>query len=116
MQLCHCELARFCGDQDPWAPSEPQVDSHHYMKEGQYEKHPRGRSFRGPDQRHRDDGPNRASVLECKPAERHGWFKQLELSLDGYGGALSQRAERMRALIKQVETEMATESALPGSR
>jgi hypothetical protein len=51
-------------------------------------------------------GMIRTGVLECAPGERKGWLKQLELSLDGYGGRLSQRAERVRGLLKQVEAEI----------
>ena len=51
----------------------------------------------------------RAGALECAPSERPDWFRQLDLSLDGYGGMMSQRAEHVRALLKQVQAEMSAE-------
>jgi hypothetical protein len=45
--------------------------------------------------------------ISARPAEeRSAWLKQLELSLDGYGGPLSQRADRIRTLLIQLEAEM----------
>lgn len=48
----------------------------------------------------------RSSVLTYPAAERRALLKQLELSLDGYGGALSQRADRVRTVLITLEAEM----------
>jgi hypothetical protein len=48
----------------------------------------------------------RNDIAERPTVERSAWLRQLELSLDGYGGALSQRADRIRTLLNQFEAEM----------
>ena len=50
----------------------------------------------------------RSGIREHPVGERRDRLKQLELSLDGYGGALSARADRVRALILRYEAEMRT--------
>ena len=53
----------------------------------------------------------RAGILACPIAERANWVKQLELSLDGYGGALSQRADRVRAVLIGLEADLRCDKA-----
>ena len=51
-------------------------------------------------------GVIRSSISACPAEERRAWFKQVELSLDGYGGAFSRRADQVRTVLTQLEAEM----------
>ena len=48
----------------------------------------------------------RASAAEYTGGECESWFEQLDLSLDGYGGILSERAARVRELLKRVRADL----------
>ncbi len=49
----------------------------------------------------------RALLVSQPVSEQVGWLRQVELSLDGYGGSrLVSAAERVRTAVKQLEFEL----------
>lgn len=52
-------------------------------------------------------GMMRDTFEDLPVAERRGWLREVELSLDGYGGAVQlSAAVRVRDVLKQLEAEL----------